>query len=264
MEKAAEIFFEHFGLTPGSSAADIHKIGEVFGKVPWENLTKFLMNSSGEKRPRLAGEVMEDHVNAGTGGTCYSLTETLGTVFAACGLSARPLTGHMKHGRNIHCALLVEGEAGRFLFDPGYVVPGAVQLSDSGSGQIETEGRKMLWTPVAGGWELHTVENGNNLLRYKLESRNLSREEFVNYWRNSFDSAGLNSLHLNMVGSLGGRISAHNGNLRIIGGSGKKNHKLADDYAGKIEQSFGISSIIAEAAWSELQRQKKARKSVSS
>ena len=29
----------------------------------------------------------------------------------------------MKHGENIHCALLVEGEAGRFILDPGYVVP---------------------------------------------------------------------------------------------------------------------------------------------
>ena len=264
MEKAAEIFFEHFGLTPGGSAADIYRIGETFGKVPWENLTKFLMHSSGENRPRLADEVMEDHVNFGTGGTCYSLTETLGTVLAACGFSARPLTGHMKHGRNIHCALLVEGEAGRFLLDPGYVVPGAVKLSDSGCGQIETQGRKMFWTPVAGGGELHTVENGKNQLRYKLESRILSREEFVRYWEKSFDSSGLNSLYLNMAGSAGGRISAHNENLRIIGEAGKKNQKLTDDYARKIELSFGISSDIAEAAWTELQRQKKARECVSS
>ncbi|MCK5130718.1 MAG: hypothetical protein KAR40_01025 [Candidatus Sabulitectum sp.] len=233
MEKAAEIFFEHFGLTPGRSAADIHRTGEVFGEIPWKNLTKFLLRSSGESRPRLAGEVMTDYVKSGTGGTCYSLTETLGSIIAACGLSARPLTGHMKHGENIHCALLVEGKDGRFILDPGYVVPDAVKLSDSGAGEMVTAGRKMSWSPVAGGWELHTIESGRKQLRYKLESRVISRAEFLQYWIASFKSAGLNSLHLNRVGSLGGRVSAHNGNLRIVGVSGKRNLKLHDDYALK-------------------------------
>ncbi len=264
MEKAAEIFFEHFGLTPGRSAEDIHRIGEVFGEIPWENLTKFLLRASGENRPRLAGEVMSNHVDAGTGGTCYSLTEALGSVIAACGLSARPLTGHMKHGENIHCALLVEGQAGRFILDPGYVVPGAVRLSDSGAGKVVTDGREMLWSPVAAGWELHTIENGRRQLRYRLESRILSREEFLQFWNNSFDAAGLNSLHLNRVGSLGGRVSAHNGNLRIVGGTGKKNFKLKDDYSQKIGEAFGIAPEIAEEAWAELQRQRKERSNVSS
>ncbi len=256
MEKAAEVFFEHFSVTPGGSATDIHRIGETFGEIPWENLTKFLLRSSGENRPRLAEKVMADHVSLGTGGTCYSLTETLGSIFTSCGLSARPLTGHMNHGRNIHCALLVEGEAGRFILDPGYVVPGAVQLSDSGAGEIVTAGRKMFWSPVDGGWEMHTVENGKKQLRYKLESREITRSEFLRYWAASFESAGLNSLHLNRAGPLGGRVSAHNGNLRIVDGSGKKNLKLRDNYAVKIRETFGIAPEIAEAAWIELQRQR--------
>jgi len=264
MEKAADIFFEHFGLTPGRSAGDIHRIGEVFGGIPWENLTKFLLRASGKNRLRLAGEVMTDHVKSGAGGTCYSLTETLGSIFSACGLSARPLTGHMNHGKNIHCALLVEGYAGSFILDPGYVVPGAVELSESGAGQIETAGRKMFWTPISGGWELHTVENGRKQKRYKLESRVLSRSEFLKYWTESFNSAGLNSLHLNMAGALGGRVSAHNGNLRIVGGTGRENLKLQEDYSLKIRETFGISEEIAEAAWLELHKQKKGRNNVSS
>ncbi|MCK5785685.1 MAG: hypothetical protein KAH54_03895 [Candidatus Sabulitectum sp.] len=264
MEKAAEIFFEHFGLSPGRSAADIHGIGEVFGRIPWENLTKFLLRASGENRPRLAGEVMTGHVDAGTGGTCYSLTETLNKIFSFCGLSARPLTGHMNHGKNIHCALLVEGEAGRFILDPGYVVPGAVELSESGTGEVVTAGRRMLWSPVDGGWKLHTVENGRKQFRYRLESRQLSRQEFLRYWQESFLSAGLNSLHLNLAGPLGGRVSAHNGNLRILGPGGSRNQKLHDDYAVKIKQTFGITAEIAEAAWKEMQKQKKERENVSS
>ncbi len=256
--------FKHFGLIPGNSAADIYKIGEVFAEIPWENLTKFLLKATGSNNPRLAEEVMSDHVHSGTGGTCYSLTETLGCIVSACGFSARPLTGHMNHGRNIHCALLVEGKAGRFILDPGYVVPGAVKLSDSGIGEIETAGRKMIWTPVSGGWQLFTIENQQKQLRYKLDSRILSRTEFLKYWIESFESSGLNSLYLNRTGSLGGRVSAHNENLRIIGDSGKKNLKIKSDYSKKIKETFGISTDISNAAWVELQKQRENRNNVSS
>ncbi len=256
MEKAAEIFFEHFNVCPGRRAADIHRIGEVFSGIPWENLTKFLVHSSGEDRPRLADEVMSGYVNNGTGGTCYSLTETLGAIMKACGLYTRPLTGHISGRMNTHCALLVEGEAGRFILDPGYIVPGAVKLSDTGVGEIITAERRMLWTPVEGGWELHTQENGGKLLRYRLDSRRVSRDEFVQYWRNSFNSAGMNSLYLNRTGSSGGRISAHNGNLRTVDGFGNRNRNIRRDYPQEISEVFGVSVEVARAAWAQLQRQK--------
>jgi len=259
MDRAAEIFFEHYGLVPGARPGDIHRIAEAFSSVPWENLTKFLLRSSGEIRPRMPEEVMESHVSHGTGGTCYSLTETLGRIICACGLSARPLTGHMNHGRNIHCALLVEGEAGRFILDPGYAVPGAVELDGRGTGELREPGRRMIWEPVETGWELHTEENGIARRRYRLESRVLPRSEFLEYWRRSFEATGLNSLHLNRPGASGGRVSAHNGNLRIVKGCGSRNIKLGRDYAELIRQNFGVSPEVAEAAWNELQRQREAR-----
>jgi len=256
MEKAAEIFFDHFGVNPGRKANDIHRIGETFGEIPWENLTKFIIRSTGESRFRLPREVMTDHVQLGTGGTCYSLTETLGTIFSACGVSARPLTGHMRHGKNIHCALLVEGDAGRFILDPGYVVPGAVRLSSEGYGEITTASRSMQWSPVPGGFELHTIENGRRVFRYMLETRILTREEYLHFWKNSFDASGLNSLYLNRTGPLGGRLCAHNENLRTVGESGHRNCSIAENYASAVNGAFGISTDVAEAAWREFSKQR--------
>lgn len=253
------MFFQHFGLSPGGSRENVHRIGEAFGEVPWENLTKFLLKARGEIRPRDPEEVMLGHVTRGTGGTCYSLTETLGTVMAACGLSARPLTGHMHHGRNIHCALLVQGKGNRYILDPGYVVPGAVELSDDRRGELSLPGRKMIWEPVHGGWKLFTEENGVRRHRYTLEERVLSRREFILYWMDSFAASGLNSLHLNRPGPMGGRISAHNHNLRIVEENGTRNLKLTEDYPGLLEREFGISPEIAGAAWKELCRQREAR-----
>ncbi len=254
------MFFDHFGVSPGSSAGDIHGIAEAYSTIPWENLTKFLLRASGNPQPRLPREVMEGHISRGTGGTCYSLTETLATIIVQCGLRARPLTGHMNHGRNIHCALLVEGEAGSFILDPGYAVPGAVRLAEDHSGELALEGRTMRWKPVPEGWELHTIEHGQSRYRYTLESRQLTRAEFMEYWRRSFNAPGLESLHLNMPGPMGGRMSAHNGNLRTVDSAGSRNLKLASDYGRLVSESFGIAPEVAEAAWAELQRQKLARR----
>lgn len=264
MNKAAGVFFEHFGISPGGRASDVHLVAETFGMIPWENLTKFLLKAAGENRPRLAAEVMEGHAANGTGGTCYSLTEALGSVVSACGLSSRPLTGHMKHGRNIHCALLVQGKSGTFILDPGYTVPGAVELDSDGSGEIDVPGRRMLWKPVQAGWELHTEENGEHRHRYTLESRVLSRAEFLGYWKDSFDATGLSGLHINMPGRMGGRISAHNENLRIVNDKARTNTRLSKDYPALVHENFGISPEVALEAWRELQKQRRERGNVSS
>ncbi len=253
MERPADVFFDHFGLSPASGAAKLHDIAAAFSRIPWENLTKFLLKVRGEERLRLPGEVFRGFAEDGTGGTCYSLTEALASVLADCGWKVRPLTGHMRHGRNIHCALLAESGDGVFLLDPGFVVPLPVQLKAEG-GTLELHGRKLYWTRSGDGWDLHSEEDdGGRLWRYHLEGRILSREEFLGYWRNSFNAPGLNSLHIN-ISLPDCRLSAHNGNLRIAGRNAKMNRKLSSDYGTGVEEAFGLNPAIAVEAWRELAR----------
>lgn len=259
MERRTDIFFDHFGLTPRGGADRLYDVAAAFSRIPWENLTKFLLKARGEERLRMPGEVLEGFARDGTGGTCYSLTEALGSVLSACGWSVRPLTGHMRHGRNIHCALLVEGGEGVFLLDPGFVVPLPVQLGRVG-GYLDLPGRRLVWTPSGDGWDLHTEENGcKPQWRYHLESRNLSRNEFITFWRDSFDAPGLNSLHIN-ISLPDRRLSAHNGNLRITGEKERENRKLASDYGASVAEAFGLSARLAGEAWSELSRLQKERR----
>jgi len=253
MERPSDIFFDHFGLNPEKGIDRLFDVAAAFSSIPWENHTKFLLKARGEERLRMPGEVFGGFAREGTGGTCYSLTEALGTVLAECGWRARPLTGHMRHGRNIHCALLVEGVEGTFLLDPGFVVPLPVQLRGDG-GVLDLPGRRLVWTPRGDGWDLHSEENGGKpKWRYHLESRNLSRNEFISFWKDSFNAPGLNSLHINL--SLPDRrLSAHNGNLRIAGESESENRKLAADYGTSVAEAFGLSARLAGEAWSELTR----------
>jgi len=253
MERPTDIFFDQFGLVPEGGVERLYSVSEAFSRIPWENLTKFLLKVRGVERLRMPGEVFEGFARDGTGGTCYSLTEALGSVLSTCGWSVRPLTGHMRHGRNIHCALLVEGGEGVFLMDPGFVVPCPVRLNRDG-GVLDLPGRRLVWTPKGDGWDLHSEENGEKpQWRYHLESRALERSEFITFWKDSFNAPGLNSLHINL--SLPDRrLSAHNGNLRITCEKERENKKLASDYGASVAEAFGLSAKLAGEAWSELSR----------
>jgi arylamine N-acetyltransferase len=255
VEGAASMFFDHFGLTPGAGSAAVEEIIGAFSTLPWENLTKFLRKAQaddGAHRLRGPATVIREHIELGTGGTCFSLTAALAEILHAAGLSCAPAMADMSHGKNIHCALLVRTPYGLLLADPGYLVPQPVLLDPSKPTVLDLQGLRMSWEPVDGGvaYDLHTEENGSRHWRYRLRTAPVSPAEFRRHWVSSFDAPGMNSLHLNRRVD-GGRISAHNLNLRVVRPGGSANEKLADDFPGRISALFGVDRGLAEAAETE-------------
>lgn len=259
MNTAAGMFFDHFGLLPGRADRDLlHRIVAEFARIPWENLTKFLVKSLGlppKGRLRLADRVITEYLEHGTGGTCFSLTEALGAILSFAGFQCRPVMADMSHGMNIHCALTVfTGSGERYLADPGYLVPLPVGLPEGKECRLQVPGQEMIWEPAAGNsYDLVTLEGGNRTWRYRLRLSPVDREEFLRHWQRSFDATGMNSLHANFRAD-GRRISAHNMNLRFVEGDGTRNEKLGGDYAADMEKHFGISRRIAlqaEREWRE-------------
>ncbi len=257
MKQAASVFFDHFGVSPDKP--DIDSLGIIiskFSSIPWENLTKFLMKAQqlpGENRLRQADTVISEYIEKGTGGTCFSLTETLGTILSYAGYHCHPVMADMNHGKNIHCALAVTtGRGSRFLADPGYLVPVPVPLEPGQSPELEMYDERLIWEPVDNGrmYDLYTVNDSGKNWRYRIRMNPVSPDEFNFHWQRSFDATGMNSLHLNCRNSEG-RLSAHNLNLRRVNTEGKKNEKLRDDYSEKIEAYFGLGRDIAQAAEKE-------------
>ncbi len=252
--EAAGIFFDHFGLSPGKPGLDeLLRVVNEFSGIPWENLTKFLAKTRGappDELPRSPGTVMRGYVEAGTGGTCFSLTETLRCILSFQGYRCRPVMADMSHGRDIHCALLVEFQDGEtFLADPGYLVPRPVGLSREKTVSLALGDQVMLWKPDGkGGYDLYTTSgDGVETWRYRLKTAPVSRKEFMEHWTRSFDAPGMNSLHANLRNG-DARFSAHNMNLRMVDNSGKRNEKMGKDYPGLMESRFGISGKVAGAA----------------
>jgi hypothetical protein len=158
----------------------------------------------------------------------------------------------MKHGPNIHCALLVETDGRRFLLDPGYLVPEPVPLPKEREVRVRLPGRTLEYRPVESGEiELHTTNyRGENLLRYRLRPHPIREEQFIRFWLESFDAAGMNSLYLNKI-TAEGRLSAHNLNLRIDTGRDKVNLKLRGRYVEGISDRFGIGGELVRKAFKE-------------
>lgn len=258
---ATSLFLDLFRIRP--VRPDLRLLGEVslnFSALPWENLTKFikkhrLADETGKLRRSL--EVLEDHARFGAGGTCFSLTNALRRIAVDLGYRAYPVMADMRHGPNVHCGLLVELDGGRYLLDPGYLVPEPVPLREGETVHVGLAGQRLEYRPVAGGNEvdLYTInERDEEIFRYRLRPRPVPEAGFIRFWIESFEASGMNGLHLNRVASEG-RLSAHNFNLRVDTGRRKQNIKLRDGYVEKISHRFGLDrSLVGEAfgAWERL------------
>jgi arylamine N-acetyltransferase len=258
-ENAARMFLDHFGLLPGrTDALNLSRIVDEFSRIPWENLTKFLVKARGiprERRLRSPDVLIRQHIEDGTGGTCFSLTDTLGAVLSFAGFRCFPVMADMNHGMNIHCALSVltsDGE--RYLADPGYLVPVPVRIRRGLGARAEIDGQRLVWEPSAGdSYDLFTIEGGSRTWRYRVRMAPVGREEFVLHWQDSFEATGMNSLHANLRMDRQ-RLSAHNMNLRRIEGGDSSNEKLRDRYPLMMEENFGISRSVALEAETEWRR----------
>ena len=257
MKQSVSAFFDHFGILPDRPDADsLRIIISQFSRIPWENLTKFLVKAQrlpAENRLRLADTVINEHIEKGAGGTCFSLTEALGTILSFAGYHCHAVMADMNHGKNIHCALsVITGDGTRYLADPGYLVPVPVPLEPGQSPELEVYDDKLIWESIDNGrmYDLYTVNDSGKNWKYRIRMKPVSHDEFTSHWQRSFDATGMNSLHLNCRNGEG-RLSAHNLNLRTVNADGKKNEKLRDDYSEKIEAYFGLSRDIAQAAEKE-------------
>lgn len=209
--------------------------------------------------------MIREHIEHGAGGTCFSLTAALREILRAARLDCVPVMADMAHGRDIHCALLVRTPRGLLLADPGYLVPVPVPLSPSGRSIVDLEGSEMSWESSDGGrtYELFTEENGSRHWRYRLRTDPVDPAEFRRHWEASFDAPGMNSLHLNRRVD-GGRISAHNMNLRVVHPGASRNEKLTEDFPGRIESLFGVDAALARAALGEWRAACAARQAIRS
>ena len=274
--KATAIFLDMFKLNLGKANKKLlAQLSTNFAALPWENLSKYvrkhgladketqilpesLKGIEGAQMLRLSTEVLEDHSNLGTGGTCFSLTNALMKICSDLGFTAAPAMADMRYGENIHCGLVVYLDGKRYLLDPGYLVGEPIELVTGQKAVIGSPGHQLEYRPIEGKdeFELYTKNGrGEEVFRYRLRPQPIGFPQFLHHWIESFHTNGMNGLHLNAL-SAEGRLSAHNLNLRVDTGMGKKNIKLRQDYVETISKHFGLSRQLVQLAFAEWEKRR--------
>lgn len=255
-KQAAGLFFERFGdAGRRGDLSDLRQLSRAFSRLPYENLSKILV--SAQARPRLPLEVMTDHLELGTGGTCFSLTELLRVLATDAGLDCFPVMAHMRHGANIHCALRVMSGNRAYLVDPGYLLPRPLVLGHEpdeepslGHPLIVAAG-SLHGVPAGippGDFDLFTREQGGYKWRYRFSDRAPTKEEFFDRWHQSFSLPGMRSLVATRRAEDSSRIYLHNHKLRRQGPKQRSTRNVRACLEETVEQTFGISPRVTRQA----------------
>jgi hypothetical protein len=106
-------------------------------RVPFENASKILRDADVpdvSAKPRTPEIFWADHLELGTGGTCFARVAAFGALLCALGFDSRWLLGKVEHDDD-HAALMVETPVGESIVDVGFPLPALVAAR---SGHVET------------------------------------------------------------------------------------------------------------------------------
>jgi arylamine N-acetyltransferase len=250
-------FNAHFGLSAeGSHRQQLERLLTAFAELPYENITKIIKLAEAgcpERARRGPDEVIRNHIEWGTGGTCYSLTCTLMRLVRGLGWEAAYILADRRYGQNTHCALLVWIDGIPHLVDPGYLLAAPIALP-SREERIETGISSLVLAPESKIQKLNlsTIRRGTRTYRLTYKTAPVDEGEFLKAWGASF-SFDMMKYPL---------LARTNGSQQIyLRGS----HLQMDDYAlrqtrqipeeqliANIAEAFRISPSVVERAVSVL------------
>jgi hypothetical protein len=187
-----ERFFKRYGIDrEDAPEALIPKCARAFSNLPYENLTKIIKSDLVLNRAsalRFPSEVLADHLDFGTGGTCFSLTAALIAVFNALEIEAQPLLANRHYGPDTHCGLAVRHPEQWSLIDPGFLLFDPTPLPSSASAVIHLGYTTVELRPLDNGSriELATTGNGTRKVRLVYKRSPVDAEAYTRAWIDSF------------------------------------------------------------------------------
>jgi arylamine N-acetyltransferase len=190
--KALTDFMAHYAIQAGGSPRQLlESVVNAFAGLPYENITKIIkraQSGSSEKARRYPEEVIRDHIDWGTGGTCFSLTFTLLHLLRGLGWRVECILADRRYGQDTHCALLVWIEGIPHLLDPGFLIVHPIPLPSIGEQPIETDFNSLMLSMDMnpGRISLSTVRRGLKTYRLTYKISPVDAGEFFKAWDASF------------------------------------------------------------------------------
>src|SRR5262245_57323639 len=225
-------------------------------QVPFENATKILRDrdvADAAAKPRTPEIFWADHLELGSGGTCFARVAAFDALLSALGFRTRKLLGRVERDFD-HAGLLVEAEAetaapaGEVLADVGFPLPA---LIPPGVERLETAlaelsiARTPRGTAVA--W-VDGVPEGPRAL--ELFDEPVTEERFREHWRKTFHPGSRFLTRLSMRRDLENRsVSFAGGEIRVDDRHARLRIPLAPFAApARLAEIFGIDRDLLERA----------------
>lgn len=224
------------------------RIAREFHRMPYENLTKIIRLqevTDPDERPRMPDVVLCDHTDMGAGGTCFSLTYFFQGILEDVGYDVYPVMCDRSYGSDTHCAVIVLLGEEKYLVDPGYLMEAPIVIPPKGF-SIQVGGIfsvRLQRLGVTNQYLLITHRNGKSKIRYRMKDVPISREDFFEKWKDSFEWAMMRRLCVSKQ-TADGQLFMRDGTMRKDTKDGKSQGKLKIDIATSVERSFGIKGRL--------------------
>lgn len=166
-------------------------------RVPFETVSKIARGAAvadEEKKPRLPELFWREHLESGTGGTCFARVAAFQAVLDGLGFSSRRILGRVVADFD-HAALLVELPGRRLVCDVGFPFP-ALLPAEPGETETALGLVRLGATPRGLRADLGGVPEGPKEVELFLAE--VSDSEFTRIWRSTFrpDSKFLSAVFL--------------------------------------------------------------------
>lgn len=216
-------------------------------KVPFESASKIVRHAEvedPEKKPRTPDVFWEDHLELGTGGTCFARIAAFDALLSGLGFRTRRTLGRVRQAGD-HAALFVETPEGELIADVGFPLPA---LLPARPGRVETPIGALVVAERAGeGGFAVDFEGGvpEGPRAISIGSATAPEEVFREHWRRTFRRGALFLQEVALRRELGNRTLAFSrGEVRVDDLHSRLRIPLPGARAAALAALFGVDEAL--------------------
>ena len=224
-------------------------------KVPFENASKIVRDAEvadANAKPRTPDVFWADHLESGTGGTCFARVAAFQALLTELGFRSRRLLGKVQRDDD-HAALLVETAAGESIVDVGFPLPAILPAR---AGAAATNRGELVVAETPRGFRVEFregVPEGPRAL--EVFSAPVSDERFAALWRDTYRAGSRFLRDVCLRRDLGNRVlSFAMGEIRVDDLHSRLRLPLSAEPEAALAEHFGVDAGILSLAFARAGR----------
>jgi len=218
-------------------------------RVPFETASKIERDaavSDPDDKPRRPPIFWTEHLERGSGGTCFARVAAFDSLLSTLGFRARKILGRVQRDFD-HAALVVDSREGSWIADVGFPLPTLLPARpvelESVLGDVRVEETARGWGVALGG-----VPEGPRSL--ELFDAAVPEPEFSRRWRETFrpDSKFLSEVAMR-ISRENRALSFARGEVRVDDAHSRLTLPLPSPRAPRLEELFGVDEELLRSAF---------------